>query len=609
MHIEDFEPLLAGEQALLAGLSSGDLVPIGGTDRPDAAAGLTRQIRAAFLRELVLGTMKGLEESGARVPEKGVRLGGARITGELDLEGCRIPRDLELIFCHFDDAPVLRSAVIDNLFLNGSRLPGLEADRLEARGSVVLRGADVEGTVRLLGATLGGDLSCISARFRAGADRLALVADRINARGSVFLRGADVEGMVRLLGTTLGGDLDCNGARFRAGADRLALVADRIDARGDVFLRGAVVEGEIRLSGATLGGNLACDSARFRAGADGVALNADGLSAQGCVFLSGVDVEGEVRLLGAKLGGDLACDGAWLKARVRPRAVCLNGAKIVGNFFLRDGAKVDGVLDMTDAEMGNLTDEAASWPGPGNLLLDRCRYGAFTGKDIDAEARIRWLSLQDDALWGDDFWPQPWEHLAKVLREMGHRVDARNVLIEKEKRQRRALRARRRKALLFEDAMFASVWDRMLGATVRYGHQPLFAFVWLALFWLVGLFVFAGAEAVGAIKPNQPVVLRGAEWVQCAEPDTAPDPKARLACFLDMPAARSYPGFNAAIYSADTLLPIVDLEMQGYWIPDDRASTFGRLARAYLWLHIALGWALSLLAVAGFSGLIRTDGK
>lgn len=30
-------------------------------------------------------------------------------------------------------------------------------------------------------------------------------------------------------------------------------------------------------------------------------------------------------------------------------------------------------------------------------------------------------------------------------------------------------------------------------------------------------------------------------------------------------------------------------------------------ARRFLWLQIIAGWALSLLAVAGFSGLIKSD--
>jgi hypothetical protein len=59
---------------------------------------------------------------------------------------------------------------------------------------------------------------------------------------------------------------------------------------------------------------------------------------------------------------------------------------------------------------------------------------------------------------------------------------------------------------------------------------------------------------------------------------------------------------------------VVELEMQEHWIPDEPQSDglpwherIGVWTRAYLWLHIALGWALSLLAVAGFSGLVKSD--
>jgi hypothetical protein len=126
-------------------------------------------------------------------------------------------------------------------------------------------------------------------------------------------------------------------------------------------------------------------------------------------------------------------------------------------------------------------------------------------------------------------------------------------------------------------------------------------------FLLLGWFIFALAGGHGAIKPNTPVILRADEWVQC-------DPKGahraagetQLACFLRQSQALSYPRFNAFVYSADTLLPIVSLEMQGFWIPDD-AVWRGWLARYYLWFHITVGWALSLLAVAGFSGLVKSD--
>ncbi|MEE9453375.1 MAG: hypothetical protein V3V13_03190 [Paracoccaceae bacterium] len=72
-------------------------------------------------------------------------------------------------------------------------------------------------------------------------------------------------------------------------------------------------------------------------------------------------------------------------------------------------------------------------------------------------------------------------------------------------------------------------------------------------------------------------------------------------------AGANYPAFNAFIYSAGVLLPIIDLEMQSNWIPDENRGWLGEKARWYLWLQIAMGWALSLLAVAGFAGLVKSD--
>ncbi|RBI86612.1 hypothetical protein DRV85_04055 [Rhodosalinus halophilus] len=96
---------------------------------------------------------------------------------------------------------------------------------------------------------------------------------------------------------------------------------------------------------------------------------------------------------------------------------------------------------------------------------------------------------------------------------------------------------------------------------------------------------------------------------EIAAPRYAPrngDGRSQLACFRAQPEAQGYPAFNALVYSADTLLPIVEMEMQDFWLPDD-SHPYGAVARVYLWVHIALGWAFSILAVAGFTGLIRTE--
>jgi hypothetical protein len=119
-----------------------------------------------------------------------------------------------------------------------------------------------------------------------------------------------------------------------------------------------------------------------------------------------------------------------------------------GTFFLRQGASIVGTLDLTATEIGAIDDEEACWPQKGDLLLNRCRYGAFIGGPIDAASRLRWLARQVSVRWEEDFWPQPYEQLATVLREMGHDEETRAVLIVKERLQRHARRARARNPLL-----------------------------------------------------------------------------------------------------------------------------------------------------------------
>ena len=83
----------------------------------------------------------------------------------------------------------------------------------------------------------------------------------------------------------------------------------------------------------------------------------------------------------------------------------------------------------------------------------------------------------------------------------------------------------------------------------------------------------------------------------------------RLGRLLPRPArGRPLSAFDALAHSADTLFPVVSFAVQSYRIPDDR-EPFGQLARWYRWFHISPGWAPTLLAVAGFSGLIRTDSR
>lgn len=186
--------LSKAERQLCAELESGDGIKIADGRLP-ARGEKSRRVRASLVRLLLLG-----DDARYRLHESGLRIDGAWIDGDLDLEGCRIPRDIRLRKCRFDKAPVFRSAIIDNLDLRGSLLPGLHADRIDVRGDISLCNIIATQEVLLLGATLGGDLDCYDAMFQGEADEqgalvsAAFSAEGLKAEGYVYLSGVHVRG-------------------------------------------------------------------------------------------------------------------------------------------------------------------------------------------------------------------------------------------------------------------------------------------------------------------------------------------------------------------------------------------------------------------------------
>jgi hypothetical protein len=59
--------------------------------------------------------------------------------------------------------------------------------------------------------------------------------------------------------------------------------------------------------------------------------------------------------------------------------------------------------------------------------------------------------------------------------------------------------------------------------------------------------------------------------------------------------------FNPWVYSADVVVPLIDLKQATQWAP---AGTFGLWT---MWSLIAAGWVLSIALVAAVSGLYTKD--
>lgn len=406
-----------------------------------------------------------------------------------------------------------------------------------------------------------------------------------------------------------------------SGCHTAGIKGDGVHIQGACFLRsGFVAEGEARLLGARIGSDLSCIGGTFR-NAGGMALILDGAIVDGVVFFCNeFTSKGEVRLHAAKIGRHLDCEGGKFHNK-DGEALSADNAHVEGAFFLRD-AEFQGTVDLTSMSVCSLVDEARCWPS--KIMLSHFRYDAISFESpLDARRRIDWLTRQPPPR---DLDPQPWRHLAAVLRKQGHEADARKVMIEYW-----WLRTRRELpewmqggrighflhrcgvgigyVMQFTERWIAPFMRVLFGAIIGHGYARWRAFGWLLFFWIIGAMVFGwnSHDPINApMKEAQPLAMRSRIALTAidTEMDEAPSPERRA----ELEQARSehawvddrYPSFNALVYSLDTLLPIADFRQETYWTPKD-----GWRRSFYLPFQIIVGWVITTLFVVSFTGLVR----
>jgi hypothetical protein len=204
-------------------------------DLDDPATGATwdaaRTVPAELLAELLVGTRPPLR--GGRL--RAVRLRGARITGQLNLEATTLACPLLLQDCHLEQPISLNQARAQYIGLPGCHLPGLTADQLETRGNLVLDCSSVSGEARLLGAHIGGQLR-FNGTTLTNPDGPTLNADEITVDQGVFCKGFTATGEMRMVGAHIRGTLELDGASLTNPNGR-ALNADRLTVDQDMLCR------------------------------------------------------------------------------------------------------------------------------------------------------------------------------------------------------------------------------------------------------------------------------------------------------------------------------------------------------------------------------------
>jgi len=325
------QPLSKAEGQLLENCAKGNVTDIG-IERP-AESSSENSIRAGLIRLLALGS----DKQNAPLHEHGVRVKGAWIEGDIDLENCEVPVELDLSSCIINGTLVLRDANLFFLGLAGSAVGKISADRLRCTGIVILdAGFHAKETVSLNGAHIGGSIYCNDGIFEGGKDG-ALLLSGAEINGSVFMgkeipkpgekekEGFHATGLVNLYRARVGGNLNCQGGHFN-GAGDTALYCERIDVGGSVDLSGGfLATGEVSFVGADIGFSLICDGGQFD-GAGRAALSCDAAKVGGYAFLrNGFQATGEVSFLGGNIGLNLECTNGKFKGHAGVALLCRGG--------------------------------------------------------------------------------------------------------------------------------------------------------------------------------------------------------------------------------------------------------------------------------------------
>jgi hypothetical protein len=335
----------------------------GQTLAPQVAAGWDQSCRNVPAKWLV--NLLANPKMADWLPQHGIRMIGANITGPLDLADTDIKPEFWLLASRIEGRVNLYDSHWHRvLSLRGTAIAGdLLAERLRSDSSVLIgHRARIDGVADLSGAKISGNLDFggIVPVGRAPVEGLsvggALNLNSVDVGGTLFLNASSkFGGEVNLDSANIRSEVDMDGSAFRGPIEASSIVVG-----GGLFLRKpAVVDLRLSLAGAKIGGNLEMTGSIF-----GGAVNLNRVTVGGTLFLNdSPKFGGEVNLVAANIGSAVDMDGSAFQGPIEASAIV-----VVGDLFLRKPAVVGGLLSLASARIGgNLTLEGSVFSGAVNL--------------------------------------------------------------------------------------------------------------------------------------------------------------------------------------------------------------------------------------------------
>lgn len=557
----------------------------------------------------------------------------AKVGGQVDFSGATIDGEVNCAEGQFaaHQGPVLSSSTakiggrficVDALIFTSTG-DAIRSDSARFGSDVVMHGLCTNGTVRLRNATVNGTLDIVGGKV-SSSDDFALEANSVTiALSALFRDGFVADGGIDLGHGKILGDIDCaNGQLYRNAKRGFALAANSVYVGHNLLLdKEFYADGEVLLKGATIDGDLICTEGKF---------SNDGAN---------TETPNALDATGVKIAGSASFDKRF---GAKGRLLFAN-SNIGRDLVVKDVSEPEKMdLDLRFTKVGTLLCAKNSWPKKGGLHLHGFIYDEIDtdARPGDAELLEQWIACGESEVqqseenengpssgWisasvlnahpvsnlqsnvhkvSHEFLSQPYEQLAKILREMGLETAAVKVMITKNAREGdddifQDLAAIEHDRLSVSGGwvkgQYANLakdcgrfawdfcWYKGLGKLIDYGYHPWHALIVSFMIIVLGRFIFIHAYRTGFIVPDSDSAWERITGWTHASPRRLKD---------------DYPKFNAFVYSLETFVPLVKLGIGDKWVIP------GGAVRWYLWIHILLGWVFTTLWVGGFTGLIKS---
>lgn len=325
------------------------------------------------------------------------------ITQEEPFRTAMANRKIHIIGAYFSGGLQLSDLSIDQpLALQRSLFESpIDMSNFATSSFVYFDGSRFNGDLNMYFASIHGQLSMWDVAFTSAFLRNVKLGTGLNMRGSTFTDTLDLDSalirgdlimeqdgskdyfhFVYLRGATIGGKVDMTGSRFKGW-----LTMDSTSIAGDLLMRNAQFVEPVNLAFLTVDGNLDARGSTFKK-----------------LYLTGARVERELRI------------GALCEV---PEGPCAPKMKWEGA-----GPK----LELRNTEVGTLQDTKDAWPKRLELELDGFTYRRLGASGEEPHGRrgtkwfVEWLGKDET------YSPQPYRHLAEVLRNAGLEEVASDIL-------------------------------------------------------------------------------------------------------------------------------------------------------------------------------------